>query len=86
GFTLMFAIVVSFLSLALALLLAVKADNIIHGQGVYKVTLTWVYAVAPAIAGVIGAFLFNPHIGVFTELFSVVGWDFSFQTNPVDAT
>ena len=86
GFTLMFAIVVSFLSLALALLLAVKADNIIHGQGAYKVTLTWVYAVAPAIAGVIGAFLFNPHIGVFTEIFAVVGWDFSFQTDPVDAT
>ncbi|HGH6008712.1 TPA: ABC transporter permease subunit [Vibrio cholerae] len=86
GFTLLFSVIVSFLSLALALLLAVKADNIIHGQGSYRVTLTWVYAVAPAVAGIIGGFLFNPHIGVLTDLFQYIGWQFSFQTNPVDAT
>ncbi|EKO3735229.1 ABC transporter permease subunit [Vibrio injensis] len=86
SFTLLFSIIVSFLSLALALLLAVKADNIIHGQGTYKVTLTWVYAVAPAVAGIIGGFLFNPHIGLLTDLFAMVGWQFSLQTNPFDAT
>ncbi|EHZ2846839.1 ABC transporter permease subunit [Vibrio vulnificus] len=86
GFTLLFSLLVSFLSLALALLLAVKADNIIHGQGPYRITLTWVYAVAPAVAGIIGGFLFNPHIGVLTDLFERLGWQFSFQTNPVDAT
>ncbi|MBC3619746.1 ABC transporter permease subunit [Vibrio metschnikovii] len=86
SFTLLFSIIVSFLSLALALLLAVKADNIIHGQGTYKVTLTWVYAVAPAVAGIIGGFLFNPHIGLLTDLFAIVGWQFSLQTNPFDAT
>ncbi|EJE8578324.1 ABC transporter permease subunit [Vibrio vulnificus] len=86
GFTLLFSLLVSFLSLALALLLAVKADNIIHGQGPYRITLTWVYAVAPAVAGIIGGFLFNPHIGVLTDLFERIGWQFSFQTDPVDAT
>ncbi|EJU9785215.1 TPA: ABC transporter permease subunit [Vibrio vulnificus] len=86
GFTLLFSVLVSFLSLALALLLAVKADNIIHGQGSYRITLTWVYAVAPAVAGIIGGFLFNPHIGVLTDLFERLGWQFSFQTDPVDAT
>ncbi|HDY7741057.1 TPA: ABC transporter permease subunit [Vibrio vulnificus] len=86
GFTLLFSLLVSFLSLALALLLAVKADNIIHGQGPYRITLTWVYAVAPAVAGIIGGFLFNPHIGVLTDLFERLGWQFSFQTDPVDAT
>ncbi|WP_217517840.1 ABC transporter permease subunit [Vibrio metschnikovii] len=86
SFTLLFSIVVSFLSLAIALLLAVKADNIIHGQGTYKVSLTWVYAVAPAIAGIIGGFLFNPHIGLLTDLFAMFGWQFSLQTNPFDAT
>ncbi|HDY7701918.1 ABC transporter permease subunit [Vibrio vulnificus] len=86
GFTLLFSMLVSFLSLALALLLAVKADNIIHGQGPYRITLTWVYAVAPAVAGIIGGFLFNPHIGVLTDLFERLGWQFSFQTDPVDAT
>ncbi|EOH4100460.1 ABC transporter permease subunit [Vibrio vulnificus] len=86
GFTLLFSVLVSFLSLALALLLAVKAENIIHGQGPYRITLTWVYAVAPAVAGIIGGFLFNPHIGVLTDLFERLGWQFSFQTDPVDAT
>ncbi|HAS6293170.1 TPA: ABC transporter permease subunit [Vibrio vulnificus] len=86
GLTLLFSLLVSFLSLALALLLAVKADNIIHGQGPYRITLTWVYAVAPAVAGIIGGFLFNPHIGVLTDLFERLGWQFSFQTDPVDAT
>ncbi len=85
-FTVIFAFTVSFLSLALALLLAVKADSVIHGQGSYKVTLTWVYAVAPAVAGIMGGFLFNPHIGTLTDLFAAIGWQFSFQTDPVDAT
>ncbi|ORT51053.1 glycerol-3-phosphate transporter permease [Vibrio sp. qd031] len=85
-FTVFFAITVSFLSLSLALLLAVKADNVLHGKGPYRVTLTWVYAVAPAIAGIMGSFLFNPHIGVLTDFFDYMGWSFSFQTDPVDAT
>ncbi|CAM4387702.1 ABC transporter permease subunit [Vibrio agarivorans] len=85
-FTVLFAFTVSLLSLSLALLLAVKADSVLHGQGPYKVTLTWVYAVAPAVAGIMGAFLFNPHFGTLTELFSKIGWNFSFQTDPVDAT
>jgi sn-glycerol 3-phosphate transport system permease protein len=85
-FTVFFAITVSFLSLALALLLAVKADNVLHGKGPYRVTLTWVYAVAPAVAGIMGSFLFNPHIGVLTDFFDYMGWSFSFQTDPVDAT
>ena len=86
SFTLFFAVIFSFLSLSFALLLAVKADNIIHGQGPYKITLTWVYAVAPAVAGIIGGFLFNPHIGVLTDLFALFGWQFSLQTDPFDAT
>ncbi|WP_070971651.1 ABC transporter permease subunit [Vibrio sonorensis] len=85
AFTILFSLVVSFLSLAFALLLAVKADSIIRGQSAYKVTLTWVYAVAPAVAGIIGGFMFNPHIGVVSEMFATLGWQFSFQTDPLDA-
>ncbi|MGF1700923.1 ABC transporter permease subunit [Photobacterium makurazakiensis] len=85
-FTLGFAFIVSFLSLSIALLLAVKANNILRGQGAYKITLTWVYAVAPAIAGIAGGFLFNPHFGTLTAMFSNLGWNFSYITNPFDAT
>ncbi|MDG3088041.1 ABC transporter permease subunit [Vibrio hannami] len=85
GFTLFYSLLVSFFSLAIALLLAVKANNIIHGQSVYKVTLTWVYAVAPAVAGMMGTFIFNPHIGVFVDLFKAIGFEFSYQTNSTHA-
>ncbi|MDV7104409.1 ABC transporter permease subunit [Vibrio sp. TH_r3] len=86
GFTLFFSIIVSFCSLALALLLAVKADKIIHGQSIYRVTLTWVYAVAPAVAGIMGYFIFNPNIGLFVDFFQRIGYDFSYQTNSTQAT
>ncbi|UTM59486.1 ABC transporter permease subunit [Photobacterium sp. CCB-ST2H9] len=86
GFTLLFSFTVALLSLALALLLAVKANNIRRGQSGYKVTLTWVYAVAPAVAGIMGSFLFNPHFGTFTDMFAIFGWDFSYQTSAFDAT
>lgn len=85
GFTLFFSVVVTFFSLALALLLAVKADKIIHGQSIYRVTLTWVYAVAPAVAGIMGYFIFNPHIGLFVDFFKNIGFDFHYQTNSAQA-
>jgi len=85
GFTLFFSIVVSFFSLALALLLAVKANNVLHGQSSYRITLTWVYAVAPAIAGIMGYFVFNPHIGLFANLFKNIGFDFNYQTNSIQS-
>jgi sn-glycerol 3-phosphate transport system permease protein len=85
SFTLFFSVVVSFFSLALALLLAVKADKVIRGQSLYRVTLTWVYAVAPAVAGIMGYFIFNPHIGLFVDLFKGIGYDFSYQTNSAQA-
>lgn len=85
GFTLLFSALVSFLSLITALLLAVKANNVIHGQSIYRVTLTWVYAVAPAVAGVMGTFIFNPHIGLFTDFFKSVGYEFNYQTDSSQA-
>ena len=36
------------------------ADRIIRGASAYKTILVWPYAVAPAVAGVLFGFLFNP--------------------------
>ncbi len=85
AFTLIFSLLVAVLSLGLALLLAVKANSVLHGKSAYRITLTWVYAVAPAVAGLIGGFLFSPHIGTLDRLAHQIGWDFSLQTNPRDA-
>ena len=59
-----FSVLVAFLGLSISLLLAVAADRIVRGAFVYKTLLIWPYAVAPAIAGVLWAFLFAPSIGI----------------------
>ena len=85
-FTLVFSALVAFLSMAIALLLAVKADGIIHGQSAYKVMLTWVYAVAPAVAGMIGTFLFDRSIGPLNHFLNATGWPFNPQLDVFDAS
>jgi sn-glycerol 3-phosphate transport system permease protein len=84
-FTVLFSTLVTVLSLGLALLLAVKADGIIRGAKTYKILLIWAYAVAPAVAGMIGLFLVNQHIGPVFPLFNLL-WDYDNKTDWVDAT
>jgi sn-glycerol 3-phosphate transport system permease protein len=62
--TLVFSTAVTVLSLGTALLLAVMADRVIKGATGYKTLLIWPYAVAPAVAGVLWMFMFNPTIGI----------------------
>jgi sn-glycerol 3-phosphate transport system permease protein len=62
--TVIFSVLVGGLSLSLALLLAVHANKQIAGAGVYKTLLIWPYAVAPAIAGVLWLFMFQPSLGI----------------------
>jgi sn-glycerol 3-phosphate transport system permease protein len=64
GTTVIFAVSVTTLSLSIALLFAVQADKHIVGAGVYKTLLIWPYAVAPAIAGVLWLFMFQPSLGL----------------------
>jgi sn-glycerol 3-phosphate transport system permease protein len=60
----LFSVLVAFSGLSISLMLAVAADRIVRGAFVYKTLLIWPYAVAPAIAGVLWAFLFAPSIGI----------------------
>ena len=48
--TALFSVLVAFSGLAIALLLAVMANRVLRGAGIYKTLLIWPYAVAPAIA------------------------------------
>ncbi|WP_439103821.1 ABC transporter permease subunit [Celeribacter marinus] len=83
-FTLLFTVLVTFFSLALALLLAVKADNVIRGAKTYRTLLMWVYAVAPPVAGFIGLLMFNQNWGPMAELAKSLGWDFKLGVNFAD--
>src|SRR5213592_3393156 len=65
--TLMFSGAVAVLSLSCALLLATQADKQLAGAGVYRTLLIWPYAVAPAVAGVLWIFMFQPSLGVLAR-------------------
>lgn len=75
--TALFACAVTFLSLSLALLLAVQADKHIKGAGVFKTLLIWPYAVAPAIAGVLWLFMFQPSLGIVARGIRGMGIDWN---------
>ena len=62
--TFIFSAATTFLSLSTALLFAVMADRVIRGEMAYKTILTWPYAVAPAVAGVLWLFMFSPSNGI----------------------
>ena len=64
--TAVFSLSVAVIGLAISLLLAVMADRVLRGATAYKTLLIWPYAVAPAVAGVLYAFLFAPSIGLVT--------------------
>lgn len=72
GTTALFSALVAGLSLSISLLLAVMANKQIRGAGAYKTLLIWPYAVAPAIAGVLWLFMFQPSIGMISRI--LVGW------------
>lgn len=80
-FTVIFTVLVTFLSLSIALLLAVKADNVLRGAKTYRTLLMWVYAVAPPVAGFIGLIMFHQSWGPLTELARSIGWDFKLGVN-----
>ncbi|MCF4126441.1 sn-glycerol-3-phosphate ABC transporter permease UgpA [Methylobacterium sp. SyP6R] len=71
--TLVFAAAVAGLSLGFALLLAAMADREIRGSGIYRTLLIWPYAVAPAVAGVLFGFLFQPGLGLIARGLNQIG-------------
>ena len=64
--TMVFSALVAFLGLAISLLLAVCADRVLRG------------AVAPAVAGVLWMFIFNPTLGVLSYVMRMFGIDWNY--------
>ena len=79
--TAFFSVLVAGLGLALSLFLAVFADRILRGATAIKTLLIWPYAVAPAIAGVLWLFMFNPTLGVAAHWLRALGVDWNFLLN-----
>ncbi len=73
--TAVFSLSVTILSVVTSLVLAAMADRVIKGRIVYQTLLIWPYAVAPAIAGMLWLFLFNPAMGTLAILLRRAGFD-----------
>ncbi|WP_064686021.1 sn-glycerol-3-phosphate ABC transporter permease UgpA [Rhizobium bangladeshense] len=85
GHTLVFAVLVTVLSTAIALILAAAAMRVLRASRVYSTLLIWPYAVAPAIAGILWWFMFNPSIGIVAYMLRSMGISWNHLINPNDA-
>ncbi|MEC5324704.1 sn-glycerol-3-phosphate ABC transporter permease UgpA [Aurantimonas sp. A3-2-R12] len=75
--TAIFSISTAALSMSLALLLATAAEKVVRGRGLYRTMLIWPYAVAPAVAGLLWMFMFNPVMGTFAYMLRRNGFDWN---------
>lgn len=75
--TAVFSVSVAVSGISISLLLAVMADRVLRGALAYKTLLIWPYAVAPAVAGVLWAFLFAPSVGIATYALRQYGVDWN---------
>ncbi len=85
GTTAVFSILVTVVSMGVALFLAVLADRLIKGSGTYRTLLIWPYAVAPAVAGVLWLFMFNTRVGVASWYLGELGYDWNHVLNEGEA-
>ncbi len=83
--TVIFSISVATVSIVLALILAVAANSLLKSRSLYTTLLVWPYAVAPAVAGVLFWFMFNPTIGLIPYLLQGLGYHWDDRLNGTDA-
>lgn len=79
--TAVFAAGVALVGMSFALLLAYFADRALRAATAYKTLLIWPYAVAPAVAGVLWMFLFNPTLGIVSYGLHALGVNWNFLLN-----
>ena len=81
--TAVFSLLVAVSGLTIALLLAVMANRVVRGAGIYKTLLIWPYAVAPVIAGVLWLMMFASPYGVIAHALRAIGipWDHLLNAN-----
>jgi sn-glycerol 3-phosphate transport system permease protein len=75
--TVVFSLLVAFFALGIALFLAVQVEKLVRGKGFYRTMMIWPYAVAPAIAGMLWLFMFNPSFGTLAYPLRQMGIDWN---------
>ena len=79
--TMLFSVLVAGIGLAVSLLFAVCADRVLRGGNAYKSFLIIPYAIAPAVAGVLWMFIFNPTFGVLSYALRQFGFEWNYMVN-----
>ena len=83
--TVVFSVSVAVLAMALSLVLALAVDRMLTTARAYTTLLVWPYAMAPAIAGLLWWFIFNPTIGLAPYALDVMGIDWDHSLNGTQA-
>ena len=83
--TTVFTVAVTALGMCSGLFLATMADRVIRFAGGYRTLLVMPYAVAPAVAGVLWLFMFNPTVGILAYLMHGLGISWNPLVNGTDA-
>ncbi|MFC3613649.1 sn-glycerol-3-phosphate ABC transporter permease UgpA [Lutimaribacter marinistellae] len=83
--TMAYSAMVASSGMLIALILAIMADRVIRTATAYRTLLIWPYAVAPAVAGVLWWFLFNPTIGIAAYAMDMLGYDWNHYLDGGDA-
>jgi sn-glycerol 3-phosphate transport system permease protein len=85
GATFVFSVGVTVLSMGLSLLFAVCVNRVLRSGRFYTTLLVWPYAVAPAAAGLLWWFMFNPSVGIIPYLLSFLGYEWNHRLHTGDA-
>lgn len=83
--TIWFSVAVVLVAMSVALVLALAVDRMIASARSYTTLLVWPYAVAPAIAGLLWWFIFNPTIGLMPYLLGGLGYEWDHSLKAGDA-
>ena len=83
--TIWFTVAQNVITLAVAVVLAFASDRVVRGRSVYRTLILLPYAIAPAIAGILWAFLFNPVVGPLAHILHALGISWDPNRNPNDA-
>ncbi len=83
--TVIFSSLVAVVGISVALLLAVMANRVVRGAGLYKTLLIWPYAVAPVVAGVLWLMMFASPWGVVAYLLELMGIQWNHLLDAHDA-
>ena len=84
--TVLFSLATVVAAMTVSLVLALAVDRMLRSAPGYTTLLVWPYAVAPAVAGILWWFIFNPAIGILPYVLEhTLGYDWNHNLQGGDA-